>query len=388
MYGSAMYPHHITSAGSFSPSLLKQEGMITARDTRAVGIPWMFSPVLDVAFSPAWSRVYETFGEDPYLISAMGSAYVQGVQGGDGAGLSCPTCCAACLKHYLGYGAPYSGKDRTSALLSRRTLMQYIAPPFQAAINAGTTTAMINSGDLDGIPVHASYEVVTEILRKVLKFPSSGVTVTDYQDIQKLVTWHHVAENNTVAVMMALDAGLDMSMVPLDYSFNQIVLDLVRRGLVTEDRLDVSVARILQLKKNLGILSDPVAPRVPKSLPGDRALSLQMARESIVLVKNDQVLPLSSKNPSPRILVTGPCGKSLRMQNGGWTIHWQGADESELTDGTTIYQGLSKFSNSTFIQGIDVEAVRPDRQAAIDAIAKNDVVVLCLGVCISMMMIA
>jgi beta-glucosidase len=385
VYGATLFPHHIGAAASFNPSLWSQEAQITAKDTRAVGIPWMFSPVLGIAQHPAWPRVYETCGEDPHVASMMAKSYISACQGGNGSDLACNSCVAATMKHFLGYSAPRSGKDRTTAWIPTRYLYGYFVPSFVAAVEAGARTTMINSGDINGVPVHSSKDLVSDLLRgNVVGFPSSGVAVSDYQDLEKLVFYHRVAATIDDAIVMGLNAGLDMSMVATDFTFGDTLLKLVASGRVAESRLDVSVGRILQLKKDVGLLATPMPdPSNPllKSIgqPSDRLVALQSVHESVTLLKNSaSVLPLD-RSKLAKVLVTGPAANSSRRLNGGWSIHWQGATDEEFLFGTTIYQGVQSYVQSQFIQGVDIDHVLDDRSDAISAAQSSDVVIVAVG---------
>ena len=318
MLGGTIFPHNIAMAATWNPSLVRRSNEITADETRASGIAWNFSPVLDVARQPQWPRFYESFGEDPYLVSVMG---VEAVRGNETHGV------ASTMKHFLGYGMPLSGRDRTTAWIPDRQLREIVLPPFTAAIAAGARTVMVNSGDINGVPVHASREILTDLLRTELGF--TGVVVSDWEDIIKLNTVHRVARTRRDAVRMGLDAGIDMSMVPNSTSFIDDVLSLVHAGEITEKRIDESVRRILRLKFELGLFETPGAN--PAQLanadsPASRAVSRQAAEEAVTLVKNDRgFLPLKK---GARVLVTGPGATSITAMHGGWTYTWQGTDST------------------------------------------------------------
>ena len=316
MLGGTIFPHNIAMAAAWNPALVRRANEITAEETRASGIAWNFAPVLDVARQPLWSRFYETFGEDPYLVSVMGVEAVRGNQ---------ERAVAATAKHFLAYGMPLSGKDRTNAWIPERQLREIYLPPFRAAIDAGIKSVMVNSGDINGVPVHASREILIDLLRDELGF--KGVVVSDWEDIIKLNSVHRVARTRRDAVRMALDAGIDMSMVPTNTSFIDDVLSLVHSGEITEKRIDESVRRILRMKIELGIFESPGADpvRLAKAdSPESRAVSRQAAEEAVTLVKNQRgLLPLKK---GTRILLTGPGANSLTAIHGGWTYTWQGTD--------------------------------------------------------------
>ena len=316
---ATVFPHNLALAATWDPEQVKISNQITAFEARACGLPWNFSPVLDVARNPLWSRFFETFGEDPYLVSIMGQAAIEGMQGVDRK-------VAATAKHFIGYSVPLSGKDRTPAWIPERMLREYFLPPFKAALDAGVQTVMVNSGDVNGIPVHSSHALLTGLLREELGF--KGVIVTDWKDIVKLHEVHHVATTEKEATKMAVLAGIDMSMTPFTFSFHDQLVELVREGEISEARINESVRRILKLKYDLGLFDnsypDPkFAARVGQ--PGFRKASLVAAQEAITLLKNDKnLLPLSKQT---KILLTGPGAASLPALHGSWSYTWQGTDE-------------------------------------------------------------
>eukprot|EP01116_Phalansterium_solitarium_P000233 TRINITY_DN10135_c0_g1_i1.p1 TRINITY_DN10135_c0_g1~~TRINITY_DN10135_c0_g1_i1.p1 ORF type:complete len:776 (+),score=271.65 TRINITY_DN10135_c0_g1_i1:102-2429(+) len=379
VYGATMFPHNTGLAATFNPDLAFQAGSITGKDTRTAGAPWAFSPVLGLGVQPLWSRIYETFGEDPYVASVMGSAVVRGMQGDD---ISQQDVVAACLKHFLGYPATRSGKDRTDAWIPDRWLRRYFVPSFQAGVDAGGATVMINSASINGIPVHASYGYLTELLRDEMGF--KGLAVTDWQDIEKLVFVHHVAATQQEAVRMAIEAGVDMSMVPDDFSFADILLGLVQNGTIEESRIDLSVSRILQLKYELGLFSrpfaDPANPNIATvGSAADRNVSLNAARESVTLLANNGVLPLAKTVRN--VLVVGPSGNSVGALCGGWSIHWQGAADAEFAYGSSIFASLVQLSpqlSVKYVAGATFDAVT-NLQDAIAAASAADVVIVAVG---------
>jgi beta-glucosidase len=370
VYGATFFPHNTGVAATFNTDLAQAAGAINAKDTRTAGLPWLFGPVLGLGVQPLWPRIYETFGEDPYLTSQMGVAIIRGMQGSN---ISLPTSVAATAKHYFGYSDPKSGKDRTPAWIPKRFLLQYFVRPFAAAFDAGVSTIMVNSGEINGIPMHASYELLTTLLRDELGF--EGVAVSDWQDIEKLNFYHHIASTLEEAVDIGITAGLDMSMVPQDYTFPTILYSLVSSGQINESRIDESVARILKLKVDLGLFQNPFPdPNNPNiatiGSQADREVALNTARESITLLSNKNVnnkplLPLSTG--LTKVLVTGPAGNSLVNQNGGWSLHWGGGqDDSQFPFGSTIYSGISTIvgadhvsylPGASFTDVIDLDAV-------------------------------
>lgn len=315
--GSDLCPQQIGLAATWNTDLVRKIAENAAKDVYESGIPWNFSPVLDLGIDPRWPRFWETFGEDPLLTSDMGEAMVLGYQEG-------PYPIAATLKHFYGYGMPLSGKDRTPAWIPERQLREYFLPPFERAINAGAKTIMVNSGELNGIPVHVNKKLLHDLLRVELGF--EGVLVTDWEDIKYLVSRHKVAENYRDAVKLAINAGIDMSMVPTDLEFPGILLSLVQDGEISVARIDESVRRILHLKLALGLFQNSIPKTSAKtSDEGDsKNIALQAAEESITLLKNDdEILPLDLGS---KILVTGPTANSLLALNGGWSGTWQGDD--------------------------------------------------------------
>jgi beta-glucosidase len=247
--GSTIFPHELALAATWNPSMGYTLGEITAYETRASNIPWNFSPVLDLGLDPRYSRMGEGMGEDPYLISCFGKEIIKGYEGEDN-NVGDPYRVAGCAKHYLGYAVPISGKDRTPAYIPENVLREYHLPPFKAAVDAGVHTFMINSGIINGIPVHANHELLTNILRKELGF--EGVVVTDWADIENLYKRDRVAANNKEAIKMAINAGIDMSMIPYDYEpFCEDLVALVKEGGVKMSRIDEAVGRILTLKYKL-----------------------------------------------------------------------------------------------------------------------------------------
>ncbi len=374
---SVLFPQAISMAATFNTELSFKTGEITAREVKASGLDWNFSPVMDIGRQPLWPRLWETYGEDVHLSSALGSAFIQGHQGDDFAQADkAPTC----LKHYVGYSYPLNGKDRSPAWIGERALREYFLPSFAAGVKAGAPTVMINSAEVDGIPGHANYQYLTTILRGEMGF--KGFTVSDWEDIIRLYTRDKMAASPRQAVKIAVMAGVDMSMVPFDFSFYDLLLDLAKTGEVPMSRIDEAVSRILRVKYQSGLFdrTEP-ALAVEGNFVTDEAVAVnrQAAREAIVLAKNDrQILPLSKQ---ASILVTGPTANLLSVMNGGWTITWQGSKEElypqdkltllkaiqQKTSGKVTYVGGKNFSDE-----INIEQ-------AVNAARQHDVVVLALG---------
>jgi len=374
---ATLFPQALGMAATWNPELMEKNGEITAYEVRASGIPWNFNPVLDIGRQPLWPRLWETFGEDPCLSSAMGVAYVKGLQGTD---VSQSTKVAACMKHYLGYGFPFTGKDRTPAWIPDILLHAYFVPPFKAAIQAGAKTLMANSGSINGVPVHASHYLLTDLLRKQLGF--TGLVVSDWRDIINLYDRDHVAASNKEAVRMAVMAGIDMSMVPTDFSFYSLLLELVKEGAVPVSRIDEAVARILKLKFELGLFENPYPDKTLDRFasPAFQQTNLQAAHEAIILVKNEkEILPLAKNS---RVLVTGPTANLLSVLNSGWTITWQGNREDLYPKNKmTILQAIRAKIPSEQVQyaaGVDFDKAI-DIPAAMAAAEQVDAIILCLG---------
>ncbi|WP_223808723.1 glycoside hydrolase family 3 N-terminal domain-containing protein [Rufibacter hautae] len=378
--GTTLYPHNIGMAATRNPELVNRLAQITALETRAAGIPWNFDPVLDVGRQPLWPRFEETFGEDVFVVKTMGAAAIRGYeQNGKGPDFTV----AACMKHFLGYSYPSTGKDRTPSYIPEQMLREVFLPPFKAAVEAGASTVMINSGEINGVPVHGSKYYLTQILRNELGF--EGVAVSDWEDVIRLHTRHKVAATPKEAVRMAVEAGLDMSMVPTDYSFYDHLVALVKEGTISEDRINTSVRRILALKKKLGLF-EQVRPKAALKTTIHKAefdqVSLQSALESITLLKNNnQVLPLKKTS---KIVVAGPTANTLAALHGSWSYIWQGTDETQYpTKAKTLVQGLvaeigknNVISRSVadFANAANYNVAQLKRDAA-----QAQAIVLCLG---------
>jgi beta-glucosidase len=377
--GSTLFPQQLALAAARNSNLVYRVSQISAAETRAAGLRWNFAPVLDVGRQPLWGRFPETFGEDPYLCSMLGAATVRGFQGNN---VGSPTSVAACAKHYVGYSFPLTGKDRTPALIPDSYLREYFLPPFREAMNAGVKTVMVNSGEVNGVPVHASKYLLTDVLRGELGF--QGVIVSDWQDIIRLHTLHHVAATPKDAVLMSVNAGVDMSMVPLNYSFFTLLKELVKEGRVSEKRIDQSVHRILRLKAELGLFKNPyIEPETATNFgrPEYRQTALEAAEECLTLLKNDgAALPLSKL---AKVLVTGPAAKSLSALHGSWSYTWLGRDEKWYPEGTlTITDAVREKigeNNVLYRQGADFDGNLTDADAAVADAANADAIILCLG---------
>lgn len=347
-YGSPLGPQQIALAATWDTSIVRSLSTETAKEVWGCGIPWNFSPVLDMGRDPRWPRFWETFGEDVKLVSDMGESMVKGYQEG-------PMPFASTLKHFLGYSTPWSGKDRTPAYIPERQLREIFLPPFQKSVDAGALSVMINSGEINGIPTHINKFILTDLLRSEMGF--EGVAVTDWEDIKYLFSRHKVAESYKDAIKLAIDAGVDMSMVPLDLKFPILLKELVEEGEILEDRINLSVRRILTMKEKLGLL-DSEGGFMPSLVTEDERniaeeLTLIAAKECITLLKNENdVLPLSND----QILVTGPTANSQNALNGGWSGTWQGTNPAFNNPGRlTPYEALSH--NLEQVEFVELESM-------------------------------
>ena len=376
--GATLFPQPLGMAATWNPQLALDGAHIAAVETRAAGIPWNFSPVLDIGRQPLWPRLYETYGEDPYLATVMGVATVRGYQGTDA---SAADRVGASLKHYVGYSFPFSGHDRTPAYIPDAMLRQYFLPTFAAAVKAGALSVMVNSADVNGVPGHANAHLLKDVLRGELGF--DGLVVSDWADIKLLVTTHRVARDEKEATKIAVLAGIDMSMVPSDYSFADLLTQLVDEKAVPMSRIDEAVARVLTFKARLGLFDDPlrgIKESAPVGSAASRAVALQAARESLILLRNERAtLPLKA---GARVLVAGPTADSLPALNNGWTITWQGNKaEAYPTDRPTIRKALEAklgADHVRYVQGTTFDK-DGDIPAAVAAARDSDLVILCLG---------
>jgi beta-glucosidase len=355
--GGTMFPQQIGQAATWNPDLVVKAAEITALECRLSGIPWNFSPVLDLGRQPLWSRFFETYGEDVYLAKTITKASIRGYQGYSDGNTIDGKHVAACMKHFLGYSYPLSGKDRTPAWIPEREMREYYLPTFQTAINEGALTVMINSGELNGTPVHVNPDILTKLLREELGF--KGLAVTDWEDIYKLHTTHKVAASLREAVKLAINAGIDMSMTPNDFQFNKHLIDLVKSGEVPMKRINEAVHRILYVKHQLGLinaynpLTFPAAEysNIELGNKRHRAVALSAAEESITLLKNTQtasgqsILPLDA---SKQLFIFGSAANDLNLLNGAWTNTWQGNDSQyrHHPDYPTIWEALNQQYNS------------------------------------------
>ena len=394
--GATMFPQQIGTAATWDIKNSFNMGMVTAYETRAAGIPWNFSPVLDLGQDPRFPRQFETFGEDPYLTTQMGLASLEGQQGIDN-NMNNDFVVATSIKHFLGYQTTISGKDRTPSYIPEHVLRELHLPAFEKAISQGAKTIMINSGLINGIPVHADRYLLTDLLRDELGF--DGIILTDWEDINKLHDRDKVAESRKDAIKIAINAGIDMSMIPYDYEeFCDNLLELVKEGEISEARIDESVRRILKLKIELGLFDKKNKPDYSDfGSQIHQNYAYAAAVESMTLLKNENsTLPIRNKN---KILVTGPNGDSMRTLNGAWTYSWQGEKTDFFAgDHNTIYEAIkNKFTDSDvkYIPGVTYpinedydkepkfeyydQYVDQKKEAIKYANEEADIIVLCLG---------
>ena len=386
--GGTLFPQEINMAASLNRELVRRGAEICAYETRAGSIPWVYNPVMDLGRTPVWSRIWESFGEDPYINGAMAVEMVRGYQG-DNPNRVGQRSVASCLKHYMAYGNPTSGKDRTPSSISPTDLREKYFQPYKMAIRAGALSVMVNSGVNNGMPFHANREMLTGWLKEDLNW--DGMIVTDWADIHNLWKRDKVAADYKEAIMLAINAGIDMSMTPYDMEFCTLLKELVNEGKVPMSRIDDAVRRIIRLKLRLELFEHPCTDPADYPLFGGREhaeAALELALQSEILLKNDgNVLPLAA---GTRILVTGPNANSLRSLNGGWSYTWQGtADERFHRGYNTIYTALrDEFGADrvTLEQGMDYvedgnwrETTNLRIERAVEAARGADVIVACVG---------
>ncbi|MCI4667240.1 MAG: glycoside hydrolase family 3 C-terminal domain-containing protein [Bacteroidia bacterium] len=377
---STLFPHNIGLAASRNDELVAKGARVSALETRASGIRWTFDPVLDVGRQPLWSRFEETFGEDTYLCGRMGGVTIRAYEGDD---LSSPQNVASCMKHFLGYSHPASGKDRTPAYIPEIQLREIFLPPFAHAISLGSSTIMINSGEINGTPVHGNKYLLTDVLRDELGF--EGLVVTDWEDIIRLHTRHKIATSIKDAIRIGINAGIDMSMTPFDFDFVTLLFELVEEGQVPISRIDEAVGRILTLKEKLGLLDNPsLEPeaRANFGLNKYKEIALESARETITLLKNDeQVLPLDGPlGGYPKVILAGPCANSLAPLHGSWSFTWQGEDNSYYPSSTqTIREALEDKLGANQVLCMADDDWESPQNYLLPHSNNFDAVILCLG---------
>lgn len=386
--GGTLFPQNINIAATFNRELARKAAAITAYETRAGSCPWTFCPTMDLGRDQRWSRLWEDFGEDCYLSAEIGRSAVLGFQGDDPNHIG-PDNIAACLKHFMGYGVPHTGKDRTPAYISPQELREKHFAPYLESFRAGALSVMINSASVNGTPVHASHELLTEWIKEDLGW--DGLIVTDWSDINNLYQREKVAADKKDAIRLAINAGIDMSMDPYSWDFCVLLKQLVEEGKVPMSRIDDAVRRVLRMKYRLGLFDNPLQD--PKDYPkfGSKEhadVATDAAAESMVLLKNiDGILPLKQ---GVRILVTGPNANQMRCLNGGWSYTWQGNNSEMYTERyNTIYEALAnRFGQDrvTCVQGVTYnergsfeDENAPEFDKAVVAARNADVIVACVG---------
>ena len=354
--GGTLFPQEINLAASFNRTHAYNMGMVTAYESRAANVPWTFSPTMDLGRNPEWPRMWESFGEDTYVNAQMAVAEVRGMQGEDPNHVG-PYHIAACAKHFMGYGVPVTGQDRTPASIAASELREKHFEPFKEAMNAGALSIMVNSASNNGMPFHCNTELLTQWVKEDLNW--DGMIVTDWADINNLYTRERVASSKKEAVKLAINAGIDMAMVPYECQFAIDLKELVEEGEVSMERIDDAARRVLRLKYRLGLFDQPDTMLEDYPEFGGEAhakLAYEAALESEVLLKNNGILPLQK---NVRILVTGPNANSIRTLNGGWSYTWQGEGASipQFTEKyNTIYEALdAKFENVTYVPGVEYD---------------------------------
>jgi beta-glucosidase len=383
-----LFPQPINLGASFNTELATIMAQVTAYESRAANCPWVYNPTIDLSRDPRWPRVWESFGEDPLVNGRMAAAEIRGYQGDDPNHLGKYNV-ATSVKHYMGYGAPFTGKDRTPAYLSPAMLREKYFEPFKVAIQAGALTIMANSASINGVPVHASYKYLTQWLKEDLNW--DGMIVTDWADINNLFQREHVAKDKKDAIRIAINAGVDMSMDPYSVDFCILLKELVEEGAVKMSRIDDAVRRILRVKYRLNLFEQPNTGGKGYEKFGGKEhaeKALRAAEETEVLLKNDgNLLPLK---PGTRILLTGPNANQMRCLDGGWSYTWQGSGAEDLAEQyNTIYEALcNKYGKQNIIleQGVKYDETGSyeaeltlEIDKAVAAAAGVDVIVACIG---------
>lgn len=386
--GGTLFPQNINVAATFNREIARRSAEATAYETRAVSVPWTYSPTVDLGRDARWPRIWENFGEDCYLSSEMGKAMVYGFQGEDPNNID-QYHIATSMKHFMGYGVPWTGKDRTPAYISPADLREKHFAPFLAGLQAGALTVMVNSASVNGVPMHANKEFLTGWLKEETGW--DGVLITDWADINNLYTREMVAKDKKDALRIAINAGIDMIMEPYSFDACGYLVELVKEGKIPMSRIDDACRRVLRMKYRLDLFKNPTQKlkNYPKFGGEEFAkLALEGATESMVLLKNEgNILPLQH---GKKILLTGPNANQMRCLNGGWSYTWQGHRADEFAGKyNTIYEAFcNEYGKENVIlnQGVTYnekgkywEENEPQIQEAVAAAKDADVIVACIG---------
>lgn len=386
--GGTLFPQNINVAASFNREIARRSAEATAYETRAVSVPWTYSPTVDLGRDARWPRIWENFGEDCYLSSEMGKAMVYGFQGEDPNNID-QYHIATSMKHFMGYGVPWTGKDRTPAYISPADLREKHFAPFLAGLQAGALTVMVNSASVNGMPMHANKDILTGWLKEETGW--DGVLITDWADINNLYTREMVAKDKKDALRIAINAGIDMIMEPYSCDACGYLVELVKEGKIPMSRIDDACRRVLRMKYRLDLFKNPTQKlkNYPKFGGKEFAkLALEGATESMVLLKNEgNILPLQH---GKKILLTGPNANQMRCLDGGWSYTWQGHRADEFAGKyNTIYEAFcNEYGKENVIlnQGVTYnekgkywEENEPQIQGAVDAAKNVDVIVACIG---------
>ena len=386
--GGTFFPQGVNMGATFNRELTRRGAEISAYETKAGSIPWTYAPVTDLGRDPRWPRMWENYGEDCYLNAEMGREAVLGYQGNDPNHIG-DNSVAACMKHYMGYGVPVSGKDRTPSSITEQDMREKHFAPYLEMVKNGALSVMVNSAMNNGLPFHANYELLTEWLKNDLNW--DGIIVTDWADINNLYSRDHIAKDKKEAIKLAINAGIDMSMDPYDWKFCTLLKELVEEGEVPMSRIDDAVRRVLRLKYRLNLFEKPYYDLKDFPLFGSAehaAAALKAAEESLVLLKNtDGILPLAK---GKKILLTGPNANSMRSLNGGWSYTWQGSNAEDCSEpyNTILEAFTNKFGAENIIYEAGVtynekgnwwDENAPEIEKAVAAAAQADYIVACIG---------
>lgn len=385
--GGTLFPQNINVAATFNREIARRSAEATAYETRAASVPWTYSPTVDLGRDARWPRIWENFGEDCYLSSEMGKAMVYGFQGEDPNHID-QYHIATSMKHFMGYGVPWTGKDRTPAYISPADLREKHFAPFLAGIEAGALSVMVNSASVNGMPMHANKEILTHWLKEQTGW--DGVLITDWADVNNLYTREMVAKDKKDALRIAINAGIDMVMEPYSCDACGYIIELVNEGKIPMSRIDDACRRVLRMKYRLGLFEHPTQKLKNYPLFGGEQfaqLALEGATESMVLLKNNNILPLQK---GKKILLTGPNANQMRCLDGGWSYTWQGNRTDEFAGKyNTIYEALcNEYGKENIVlnQGVTYneagkywEENEPQIAAAVEAAKNVDVVVACIG---------